>query len=66
MDIRLQDILYMKKKHPCGAERWEVLRIGADFRLRCTGCGREVMGPRSRFEKQIRAIEREEKNGETD
>ena len=66
MDVRVGDRLVMKKKHPCGAERWDVLRIGADFRLRCCGCGREVMWPRSRFEKQIRAIEREEKNGETD
>ena len=66
MDVRVGDRLVMKKKHPCGAERCDVLRIGADFRLRCCGCGREVMGPRSRFEKQIRAIEREEKNGETD
>ena len=60
MDVRLGDTLVMKKKHPCGAERWEVLRIGADFRLRCCGCGREVMGPRSRFEKQVRSIERKD------
>ena len=60
MDVRLGDVLVMKKKHPCGAERWEVLRIGADFRLRCTGCGREVLGPRQKFEKQIKRIERQE------
>ena len=60
MDVRLGDILTMKKKHPCGADRWLVLRIGADFKLRCLGCGREVMGPRSKFEKQIRAISRPE------
>ena len=56
MDVQVGDVLTMKKKHPCGAERWEVLRIGADFRLRCTGCGREVMGERRKFEKQIRKI----------
>ena len=66
MDVRVNDILLMKKPHPCGAFRFLVLRSGMDFKLRCCGCGREVMGPRSRFEKQIRAIEREEKNGETD
>ena len=64
MDVRLGDILTMKKKHPCGADRWLVLRIGADFKLRCLGCGREVMGPRSKFEKQIRAISRPEAENE--
>ena len=54
MDIQVGDILTMKKQHPCGEKRWEVLRIGADFKLRCLGCGREVMGARSKFEKNIR------------
>lgn len=58
MDIRVGQILTMKKPHPCGSAKWEVLRIGADFRLRCMGCGHEVMGPRSKFEKNIRAVER--------
>ena len=52
----------MKKQHPCGEKRWQVLRIGADFKLRCLGCGHEVMGARSKFEKNIRNIER---NGQT-
>ena len=43
MDIRPGDVLEMKKEHPCGARRWEVLRVGMDFRLRCVGCGREVL-----------------------
>ena len=60
MDVRLGDTLTLKKQHPCGECRWEVLRIGADFRLRCLGCGREVMGPRQKFEKQIKKIERPE------
>ena len=59
MDIRLDDILTLKKKHPCGSARWQVLRIGADFRLRCLGCGHEILTPRSNVEKNIRAIERE-------
>lgn len=58
LDIQLGDILTMKKQHPCGDKRWEVLRIGADFKLRCLGCGREVMGARSKFEKNIKQIER--------
>ena len=47
MDIRVNDILVMKKPHPCGEKRWLVLRTGADFRLRCLGCGHELMTPRS-------------------
>lgn len=60
MDIRLHDILTMKKTHPCGSRDWEVLRVGADFRLKCLGCGHEVMLPRSRAEKNIRAVQRSE------
>ena len=58
MDIQVGDVLTMKKSHPCGSNRWEVLRIGADFKLRCTGCGHEVMGARSKFEKNIKHVER--------
>lgn len=60
MDIRLEDVLVMKKQHPCGANRWLVLRVGMDFRLRCLGCGHEVMLPRSKAEKNIRTVERKE------
>ena len=56
MDIHLQDILVMKKPHPCGEKQWRVLRVGADFRLRCLGCGHELMVPRSKAEKSIRKI----------
>lgn len=60
MDIRVQDILVMKKSHPCGADRWQVLRTGADFKLRCCGCGHELMTPRFKAEKNIRSVERSE------
>ncbi len=60
MDIRLNDILTMKKAHPCGAKTWSVLRVGADLRLKCTGCGHEVMLPRWKAEKNIRSVAREE------
>ena len=59
MDVRLQDILVMKKAHPCGSKEWLVLRTGMDFRLRCGGCGHEVMLPRSKAEKNIRQILRD-------
>ena len=56
MNILVGDVLTMKKPHPCGSREWEVLRIGADFKLRCLGCGHEVMGPRAKFEKQIKEV----------
>ena len=59
MDVKLGDILVMKKQHPCGEKRWLVLRTGADFRLRCLGCGHELMTPRFKTEKNIRQIVRE-------
>ena len=58
MDIQINDILLMKKPHPCGSKEWQVLRIGAYFRLRCMGCGHEVMGPRTKFEKNIKQVRR--------
>ncbi|HIV68430.1 MAG TPA: DUF951 domain-containing protein [Candidatus Butyricicoccus stercorigallinarum] len=58
MDIQLGDRLTMKKAHPCGSKEWEVLRVGMDFRLRCTGCGHVIMIPRSKAEKNIRRIVR--------
>lgn len=59
MDVRLNDVLTLKKKHPCGSNKWLVLRIGMDFKLRCVGCGHEIMTPRNKIEKNIRAIERQ-------
>ena len=56
MNVQLGDILVMKKAHPCGEKQWLVLRTGADFRLRCLGCGHEIMVPRFKAEKNIRTI----------
>ena len=58
MDSQVGDILKMKKKHPCGSYDWEVLRIGADFRLKCLGCEHMVMIPRIKAEKNIKEITR--------
>jgi len=60
MDVRVGDVLQMKKSHPCGENRFLVLRSGMDFKIRCLGCGREVMVPRSKIEKNIKKIIREE------
>ncbi|MBQ4313138.1 MAG: DUF951 domain-containing protein [Clostridia bacterium] len=60
MDVRVGDLLEMKKPHPCGSKKFAVLRSGMDFRLRCVGCGHEIMIPRSKAEKNIKKIERPE------
>ncbi len=62
MDIRLGDILELKKAHPCGGKTWKVLRVGMDFRLQCQGCGHELMLPRSKAEKAVKKIWRDEEN----
>ncbi len=61
MDVRVGDVLVMKKKHPCGGFEFSVLRSGMDFKLHCLGCGREFMIPRSKAEKNIKKILRENK-----
>ena len=60
MDVRVGDVLEMKKTHPCGSRNFTVLRSGMDFRLRCSGCGHEMMVPRVKIEKNIRKIHRAE------
>lgn len=56
MDIKVGNIVRLKKKHPCGSSEWEVLRVGADFRLKCMGCGHQIMIARRLVEKNIREI----------
>lgn len=58
MDVRVGDIVQMKKQHPCGSNLFTVTRSGMDFRLRCNGCGREFMIPRAKAEKHIRKLTR--------
>lgn len=59
MDIHLGDLLFMKKTHPCGGNQFLVGRVGMDFRIRCTQCGREVMVARSKVEKNIKKVLRD-------
>ena len=49
-------IVQLKKKHPCGSQEWEILRVGADFRLKCMGCGHQIMVPRKMVEKNTRGL----------
>lgn len=60
MDIQVGDIIEMKKNHPCGAKQFNVLRIGADFKIKCVGCGHEVMVTRQKCEKNIKKVIRNE------
>lgn len=63
MNLQLGDIIKMKKAHPCGSQEWKVLRVGADFRLQCMGCGHQVMMARRLVEKNVRGVRREEAEG---
>ncbi len=56
MEINVGDIVKLHKPHPCGSKEWEVLRSGADFRLKCCVCGRQVMMARRLLEKSVRGI----------
>ena len=56
MDFELGTVIKMKKPHPCGFNEWEILRIGMDFRLKCCGCGHQIMLPRRQVEKNFRGI----------
>lgn len=55
-DFSVGDVVQLRKHHPCGSDRWRVERTGADIRLLCLGCGRRVLLPRGRLERQVRAI----------
>ncbi len=53
---RIGQVVQMKKEHPCGANRWQIIRVGMDFRIRCLRCGRSVLLPRDRFERRVKMI----------
>lgn len=54
------DVVRLKKQHPCGSSEWEILRVGADFRLKCLGCGHQIMIARKLVEKNTREIRKKE------
>ena len=56
MDIHIGDTLQLKKPHPCGADRFLVMRVGMDFKLKCLRCGHEIFAPRRKIEKNIKQI----------
>lgn len=56
MQYEVGDVVTLKKQHPCGSSEWEILRVGADFRLKCMGCGHQIMIPRKTVEKSTRGL----------
>ncbi|UJL46396.1 DUF951 domain-containing protein [Virgibacillus sp. NKC19-16] len=52
----LNDVVQMKKSHPCGENRWKIIRMGMDIRIKCQGCGHSVMIPRREFTKKMKKI----------
>lgn len=57
--IKLNSIVMMKKAHPCGSNEWEVVRVGADIKLKCLSCARLVTIPRVDFNKKLKKIIKE-------
>ncbi len=55
MDIELGDVVRLRKKHPCGNDEWQVVRLGADVRIKCLGCQRQVLLERGVFERRVKA-----------
>lgn len=55
-EYKLGDVIKLKKAHPCGANAWEILRVGMDFRLKCTSCGHLIMIPRKDVVKNFRGF----------
>lgn len=57
-DYEVGNIVKLKKQHPCGSHEWEILRVGADFRLKCMGCGHQIMIPRRQVEKNTKELKK--------
>ncbi|KRM06014.1 hypothetical protein FC89_GL000880 [Liquorilactobacillus ghanensis DSM 18630] len=56
VDYNLHDIVEMKKQHPCGVNRWKIIRVGMDIKIQCTGCQHLVMMPRREFNRKLKKV----------
>ena len=56
VQFQVGQVVQLKKGHPCGSNRWRIIRVGMDFRIKCIYCGRSVLIPRSRFERQVKQV----------
>lgn len=61
LNYEVGDIVRLKKPHPCGSSEWEILRVGADFRLKCQGCGHQIMVARRLVEKNTRELRKKDR-----
>lgn len=55
-EFGLNDVVEMKKQHPCGTNKWQIIRMGMDVRIKCLGCERSVLIPRREFTKKLKRI----------
>ncbi len=55
-EFGLNDVVQMKKPHPCGENKWKIIRMGMDIRIKCLGCGHSVMLPRREFTKKMKKV----------
>ena len=56
LDYKLGSVVIMKKQHPCGTNKWEIIRVGADIKIKCIKCGRSIMLPRIDFNKKLKKV----------
>lgn len=56
MEYKVGSVVVMKKQHPCGSNEWEVIRVGADIKIKCCACGRSIMLPRIEFNKKLKKV----------
>jgi hypothetical protein len=56
LEIKLGDVVRLKKVHPCGSDTWEVVRLGTDIGIKCRGCGRRLLLGRSIFERRVKGL----------
>lgn len=64
-DLEMDDILQLRKTHPCGEDRWRVIRLGADIKIECLGCGRQIMLPRRKLARSVKLnLTRQERSNE--
>ncbi|MCT2536417.1 DUF951 domain-containing protein [Aquibacillus koreensis] len=55
-EYQLNDVVQMKKPHPCGENRWKIIRMGMDIRVKCEGCGHSVLIPRKKFDSKMKKV----------
>ena len=55
-EYKLNDLVMMKKEHPCGANKWQIIRMGADIRIKCLNCERSILMPRSEFDRKLKKV----------